>query len=332
MMDWAELLGSFGKAKVLVVGDICLDRWCRYDPHQSLPSVETGINRIGVVETAVTPGAGGTVANNLASLGAGKVAVLGAIGQDGFGFELERALSSRGIDYHLLVATPEMQTFTYSKVISRETNIEDKPRFDFINTRPLPSDVEDQLIVNFSSSYESFDAIVVADQAETDAGGVVTPALREVIADVAERDPDRVIVADSRNRIHEFRNCIAKPNQAEARVASQRLFGEVDFRRLRQALGDKPLVVTRGGEGVSLITPKDEVDVPAVSVGDPIDICGAGDSFAAGMTLALARGAAIDDAVRFGVMVSSVTVMKRGTGEATPAEVLAAADASYSGS
>jgi rfaE bifunctional protein kinase chain/domain len=329
-MDWAALIESFKNAKVLVVGDICLDRWCRYDPKQCMPSVETGIDRIGVVETVVTPGAGGTVANNLASLGTGKVAVLGAIGQDGFGFELERALSRRGIDYHLLVATPRMQTFTYSKVINKETDLEDQPRFDFINTRPLPSEVEDQLIVNFSAAYKNFDAIVVSDQAETAAGGVVTPALREVIVDVAERNPNKVIVADSRNRIHEFRNCIAKPNQAEARVASQRLFGEVDFRRLRQALGDKPLVITCGGEGVELVTPTEEKRIPAVPIGHPIDICGAGDSFGAGLALALNGGAKLEDAVRFGVMVSSVTVMKRGTGEATPAEVLAAADASYS--
>jgi rfaE bifunctional protein kinase chain/domain len=329
-MDWAGLMAGFPKAKVLVVGDICLDRWCRYDPRQSLPSVETGINRIGVVQTMVTPGAGGTVANNLASLGAGKVSVLGAIGQDGFGFELERALSRRGIDYHLLVASPEMQTFTYSKVINKETDLEDKPRFDFINTGPLPSEAEDQLIVNFSAAYKSFDVIIVADQAETDMGGVVTPALREVINDVAERNPDKVIIADSRNRIHEFRSCVAKPNEAEARVASQRLFGEVDFSRLRQAIGDKPLVVTRGGEGVSLLTPHGEKSIPAIPVGDPVDICGAGDSFAAGMALALNAGADMENAVRFGVMVSSVTVMKRGTGEATPPEVLAAADASYS--
>ena len=329
-MDWARLIDSFGEAKVLVVGDICLDRWCRYEPAQSMPSVETGINRIGVVETIVTPGAGGTVANNLASLGAGKVSVLGAIGQDGFGFELERALSKRGIDYHLLVATAEMQTFTYSKVINKETDLEDQPRFDFINSRPLPSEVEDQLIVNFSAAYKDYDAIIVADQAETEHGGVVTTALREVIADVAERNPDKFVVADSRNRIHKFRNCIAKPNQAEARVASQRLFGEVDFTRLRQALGDKPLVVTRGGEGVTLVNPRGEKHVPAIAIADPVDICGAGDSFAAGLALALCGGAEIEDAVRFGVMVSSVTVMKRGTGEATPQEVLAAADASFS--
>ena len=72
-------------------------------------------------------------------------------------------------------------------MINAQTELEDKPRFDFINSRPLPSEVEDQLIVNFSAAYKAYDAIFVADQAETDMGGVITPALREVIADVAEK-------------------------------------------------------------------------------------------------------------------------------------------------
>ena len=89
-MTTAEILAAFPKLSALVVGDICLDRWCTYDPATSEPSRETGIPRIGVVSTEVTPGAGGTVANNLAALGVGRVAVLGAVGDDGFGYELAR--------------------------------------------------------------------------------------------------------------------------------------------------------------------------------------------------------------------------------------------------
>ena len=78
-MTTTEILSSFPSLSVLVVGDICLDRWCTYDPAAAEPSRETGIDRIAVVKTMVTPGAGGTVANNLAALGAGRVAVLGAV-------------------------------------------------------------------------------------------------------------------------------------------------------------------------------------------------------------------------------------------------------------
>ena len=96
-MTVPEILAALPALSALVVGDICLDRWCTYDPATAEPSRETGIPRIGVVRTEVTPGAGGTVANNLAALGVGRVAVLGAVGDDGFGFELRRALEARRI-------------------------------------------------------------------------------------------------------------------------------------------------------------------------------------------------------------------------------------------
>ena len=91
-MNTPEILAGFSRLKALVIGDICLDRWCTYDPATSEPSRETGIPRLGIVSTQVTPGGGGTVANNLAALGAGQVAVIGVCGDDGFGFELEQAL------------------------------------------------------------------------------------------------------------------------------------------------------------------------------------------------------------------------------------------------
>src|SRR5437588_192638 len=101
-MTIGQILDAFPRYSALVVGDICLDRWCTYDPATSEPSRETGILRIGVVSTVVTPGAGGTVANNLAALGIGRIAVLGAVGDDGFGYELKRALEQRGISPDLL--------------------------------------------------------------------------------------------------------------------------------------------------------------------------------------------------------------------------------------
>ena len=179
-MTTAEILDGFKKLKALVVGDICLDRWCTYDPATSEPSRETGIPRLGVVSTEVTPGGGGTVANNLAALGAGKVAVLGIRGDDGFGFELVRALNERGITANLMVEIRRWQTFTYTKLLNSQTGIEDQPRVDFISTKPLPPEAEKRVIDNLVSAIEGFDVVLVADQAETAAGGVVTPAVRRI--------------------------------------------------------------------------------------------------------------------------------------------------------
>jgi bifunctional ADP-heptose synthase (sugar kinase/adenylyltransferase) len=83
-------------------------------------------------------------------------------------------------------------------------------------------------------------------------------------------------------------------------------------------LGVRKTVSTPGASGAQRIS--------AIATGDPIDTCAAGESFVAGMTLASQAGAGIETAVRFGIMVAGVTIMKPGSGEASPQEVLAVAD------
>ena len=126
--------------------------------------------RIAVVRTEITPGGGGTVANNLVALGAGRVAVVGTIGNDGFGQELTGALASRGIDSELLVKAPGSQTFTYTKLLNAETGVEDLPRVDFINSKPLSEETERRLLNRLNAHVGAFDVIIVSDQAETEQG------------------------------------------------------------------------------------------------------------------------------------------------------------------
>ncbi len=325
-MTTKELLAAFPKLKALVIGDICVDRWCTYDPATSEPSRETSIPRLGVVRTQVTPGAGGTVANNLASVGTGKVAVLGVRGDDGFGFELEQALAQRGISSEFMVKIPDWQTFTYTKLLNSETGIEDQPRVDFISTQPLPSEAEQQIIRNIQSAIAGFDVVLIADQAETRAGGVVTPAVRDVIIEAAQKYPEKVFLVDSRKRAHLFRNMTLKPNLEEAQEASRTLIGTVDFAGLRRELGAKVLIVTHGPKGALVMEDGRETWAEARPVEQPVDICGAGDSFAAGYALSVAVHGDPVAAARFGNLVASITIMKKGTGTASPEEIVAAAE------
>ncbi|MCL5670628.1 MAG: PfkB family carbohydrate kinase [Acidobacteria bacterium] len=324
-MTTKELLDAFHKLKALVIGDICVDRWCTYDPATSEPSRETSIPRLGVVSTEVTPGAGGTVANNLASVGTGKVAVLGVRGDDGFGFELDRALAERGITSELMVKVPDWQTFTYTKLLNSQTGVEDQPRVDFISTRPLPTEAEQRVIENIHSAVGAFDVVLVADQAETRAGGVVTPSVRNAIIEAAQKYSEKVFLADSRKRAHLFRNMTLKPNLEEAEDASRALLGTVDFRGLRRELGAKVLVVTHGSKGALVMEENKETWAEARPVENPVDICGAGDSFAAGYALSMAVNGDPVAAARFGNLIASITIMKKGTGTASPQEILASA-------
>jgi rfaE bifunctional protein kinase chain/domain len=324
-MTTAEILEGFKKLRALVVGDICLDRWCTYDPATSEPSRETGIPRLGIVSTEVTPGGGGTVANNLAALGTGKVAALGVRGNDGFGFELVRALNQRGITANLMVEIRGWQTFTYTKLLNSQTGIEDQPRVDFISTKPLPREAEESVIDNLVSAIEGFDVVLVADQAETTAGGVVTPGVRNSVIELAERHASKVFLVDSRKRVHLFRKVMVKPNRAEAEAACAQLFGDVDFRRLREHLRARALMVTYGPQGALVVEEGKETWAKARAVEKPVDICGAGDSFAAGTALTMAVTGDPVAAASFGNLVASITIMKKGTGTASPEEVMEAA-------
>jgi bifunctional ADP-heptose synthase (sugar kinase/adenylyltransferase) len=262
------------------------------------------------------------VANNLAALGTGQVSTLGIRGDDGFGFELIRALNQRGISASLMVEIPHWHTFTYTKLLNSQTGIEDQPRVDFISTRALPREAEKRVIDNLVSAIEDFDVVLVADQAETAAGGVITSAVRDSIIELAGRHTGKVFLVDSRKRVHLFRKVMVKPNRAEAAAACEQLFGHVDFRRLREHLGAKVVVVTHGPQGALVIEEGKERWAKAHPVENPVDICGAGDSFAAGTALTMAVTGDPVAAASFGNLVASITVMKKGTGTASPEEVL----------
>ena len=324
-MTTQEILAAFPRYSALIVGDICLDRRCIYDPAAAEPSRETRIPRIGVVASDVSPGGGGTVGNNLAALGVTRLAVLGAIGEDGFGWELTRSLNARGISTDLLVRASEIPTFTYTKLINSATGEEDQPRVDFIYTRPLPGSVEKEILSHLENFADTFDVLFVSDQAETKQGGVVTPVVREHLLKMANANPDKVVWVDSRVRIERFRKMILKPNEQEADAASIALFGDVDYQRLRAHADSRMMFVTKGSNGVLVVENQSETLVPARLVDQPVDICGAGDSFSAGAAMALAITGSAADAARFGNLIASVTIMKKGTGTASPAEVLAAA-------
>jgi sugar/nucleoside kinase (ribokinase family) len=243
------------------------------------------------------------------------------VGNDGFGFELRSALTARGISHELLVDAPGVPTFTYTKLINAQTDQEDLPRVDFVYTNPLPESLECELIARLESAAPAYDLILVSDQAETTQGGVVSPAMRAALARIALARPDQLIWVDSRLRAEHFRHSVVKPNQQEAEAASMRTLGRVDYPALRRHMQACCLIVTHGAKGALVIDDFGEQWVPAIAIANPVDICGAGDSFSAGAAMALLVTRDPIQAVRFGNQVAGITIMKKGTGTASPSEL-----------
>lgn len=317
-----SLLTRFPCLTILVVGDFFLDRYLLIDPDIAETSLETGLQANQVVEIRNSPGAAGTVTNNLCALGIGRVIALGFIGEDGHGFSLEQGLQRTGVDITHLVRRADRQTPTYLKPLLTTTG-EEQQRFDIKNRIPTSTDIEQDLVGRLEYLADEMDGIIVLDQVQESGCGVVTDRLRACIAEIAARKPNLPILGDSRKRIDDYRDIIIKPNEEEAQQAADTgTVGEAAEQLAER--NQRPVLVTRGPEGILVADGAWSSIVPGIPVPPPIDIVGAGDSVSASVVSGLAAGASLKDAVRLGVIVSSITIQQIGTtGVATPDQIRA---------
>lgn len=317
----SELLEQLPNLTILVLGDYFLDRYLMIDPGLAETSIETGLEAHQVVDIRNSPGAAGTVTNNLCALGVGRVIALGAIGADGHGHDLAAGLRETGVDTTDLIVSSERFTPTYTKPIDTATGAE-MSRLDVKNRTPTPSDLESDLIDRLDRLFPAADGVIVLDQVHEPDCGVVTARVRAHIADLAAAS-DRPVLADSRAHIAAFENVILKPNADElAALIDVADEPAAAVSRLAGRTG-RPVVHTRGPDGIIASDGADTWTIPGIPVPDPVDIVGAGDCVSASVTAALASGTSLEDAASLGVIASSITVQQIGTtGTATPDQIL----------
>ncbi|MSQ95147.1 MAG: carbohydrate kinase [Gemmataceae bacterium] len=322
-----HILATIPQRTIGVLGDLFLDRYLDLDAAITEPSIETGLDAYQVSRVRSCPGAAGTVINNLAALGVGRIVPIGMIGDDGEGHELRQALAKMSaVDMSNLAITSERRTPTYTKPMlcepgkaPRELN-----RLDIKNRLALPAAVENMLTERLAAAWSALDVLLVLDQVSEPECGVVTARVRAQLAILGETEPKKVVIVDSRERIGLFRNAWLKPNERECLRAA----GKTDD--LRGALGklmaaaNRPIICTRGDKGmlIALMGSAEPIEVHAYRVTAPIDTVGAGDSSSAALACALASGAELSAAAAFGNLVASITIQQIGTtGTAAPDQV-----------
>ncbi len=325
-----RILTTIPLRTVGLLGDLFLDRYLDIDPARDETSVETGLTAYQVAGVRSYPGALGTVLNNLAALGVGRITPISVIGDDGEGYELQQALRRiPSVDMGGLVTTADRRTPTYTKPMygTKELN-----RLDIKNRTPTPAALEDAILRLLDATWPRLDALIVLDQVSEVECGVVTKRVRERLAELGEREPGKFVLADSRERIGLFRNVCAKPNERECYLSIR---GEHPpkpsltvymhpGRGLAKNIGGT-VFCTSSEEGIQVcrgVEPDQRILVPAYPVSAPIDICGAGDSCSAGITSAMVSGATYEEAAAFGNLIASITIQQIGvTGTATPEQV-----------
>jgi len=294
-----------------LLGDLFLDRYLDIDPARDEPSVETGLTAYQVTGVRTYPGALGTVLNNLVALGVGRLEPIAIVGDDGEGYELRQCLMKMPyVDMTGIVTTPLRRTPTYTKPMYGKSELN---RLDIKNRTPTSVALEDAILGRLEAAFTRFDALLVLDQVSENDCGTITRQVRERVAKLAAQRGDIFILADSRERIGDFRNVCAKPNAIEYAKATQRETS------LAATIG-RPVFFTQGERGIVLMLPSGETSLaPAYPVLGPVDICGAGDSGSAGIACAMVSGATHLEAAAFGNLVASITIQQLGTtGTATP--------------
>jgi rfaE bifunctional protein kinase chain/domain len=325
-----RILSAIPRLTVGVLGDLFLDRYLDIDGALDETSLETGLRAYQVVRVRSLPGAAGTVINNLATLGVGRVCPISLIGDDGEGHELRQALRRLGVvEEQGILTAQERRTPTYTKPMLAEPGLAPRElnRLDIKNRTPTQDALQDRIRDALDRAWPCLDVLLVLDQVSEDECGVVTARIRELLAELGGGEPARPILADSRERIGQFHNVWLKPNQQECRRAAGNKAGELGpcVAELARRAG-RPVYCTRGAEGILLAKPQAaEVQLSAVlgyPVSGPIDVVGAGDSTSAAIACAVAGGATPEEAAAFGNLVASITIQQIGTtGTATPKQV-----------
>ena len=329
------LLSKFQDLRILVIGDFYLDAYWYIDKTRATLSLETPWHTNPVIQQHYSPGAAGTVTNNLKALGVGTVYTLGVIGEDGFGETLQTCLQEKGCRTDFMVNAPNWVTPTYLKPIhcGYEDVEAEGPRFDIENQAPMSDSVEKAVLDALQACIPRIDGIIIGDQMPHENLGVITNRVREKLCDLAVAYPDKVFFADSRARIGTYRNVIIKPNHFEAQRAlvanwDGKTVNVESAKQCAVALAEQTqntVFVTLGKEGI-LVYHNDQLTlIPGIQIDDKIDPVGAGDSVSAGIvsTLCSLGTQAAVEAAYLGNLVASITVTKIGmTGTATPEEVL----------
>jgi rfaE bifunctional protein kinase chain/domain len=326
-----KILGRLPELTIGVLGDLFLDRYLEIDGSLTELSLETLLDAYQVVRIRPSPGAAGTIINNLVALGVKRVCVISVVGDDAEGYELRRCLHElRTLDTTWLYTDESRRTPTYTKPMLHQPGKvpAELNRLDIQNRDPLPPATESKVLRGLREAFEQVDALLVLDQVSTPECGVVTERVRRQLAELGQLHPEKLILADSRRHLGLFRAVALKPNLDECRRAIADAASLGNPEKCVAALAaqvERPVFCTRGDQGILLADPRQGdklAHIPAYPVQGPIDSVGAGDSASAAIACAIAARAILSEAAAFGCLVASITIQQIGTtGTATPAQV-----------
>jgi rfaE bifunctional protein kinase chain/domain len=316
------IIRRFPQNRVLVIGDVIADRFV-YGAISRV-SREAPVLILRHEQTETVPGGAANCAVNLAALGA-TASLVSAAGKDEAGQALLKRLEAAGINCQGLFLSDHLQTPTKVRVLAGQLHSTRQQviRIDY-ETVPLTDRTACDLIVKQAREQAAVsDAVIISDYNYGVVDGEAATAIRK-----ATQQKAIPVFVDSRFRLSSFSGFTSgTPNEEEI----EHLLGHADFdasrlatagERLREQLGFRALLITRGSHGMILLEEgAAPLNIDAVGGNEAVDVTGAGDTVMATYVLALASGASFPDAARLANHAGGLVVMKRGTASVTSEEL-----------
>ncbi len=273
-----EIISRFDKNKILVIGDLMLDRYIwgnveRISPEAPVPVVE-------VTKESVTLGGASNVANNISALD-GHAYIIGVVGKDNKAKLMEKLLKEKNIT-PLLVEDENRPTTEKIRILAVSQQL---LRIDRENKDKLSKDTEQKILEKIKSIIDDIDAVIVSDYGK----GVITKSVMDYLISTGKM----VFVDPKPSNFRLYKHItIMTPNKKEAyesiNAPKETPLIEVGKEIMRQLEIDK-LLITLGAEGMALFL-GNEVTKISTKAKKVFDVTGAGDTVIATLTMAKVAG------------------------------------------
>lgn len=298
-----RLLENFHKKKVMVIGDIMLDKYVFGDVNKISP--EAPIQILNVKKELYVPGAAANSAANINAMD-GEAFLIGVIGNDLSGKILERELKKRKISNSGIVKDKKRPTTLKVRLIGHNQQL---VRMDYENNEHVSTDIEKRIIDKIKRIIDKVHIIIISDYAK----GIITKNLMLNLIKLS-KEKNKFIIVDPKPRNIDFYKGVdlVTPNKKEAKDIT----GLKDLNLMGKSLinyFNSNVLIKRGEDGMSLFELNNNVVHLPAKAKEVYDVSGAGDTSVAAIAMAVASGAKLSDAIFLGNNAGAIKVGKLGT-------------------
>jgi rfaE bifunctional protein kinase chain/domain len=304
-----DTLSKFSNVRVLVIGDLMLDRYWWGSVDRISPEAPVPVVRL--TETTLALGGAANVAANVVGLGA-QVQLLGGIGEDHEATEFRRLLDLANIPDESVLVLRDRPTSLKTRIVAHNQQV---VRVDQESSAALSLSMEEDVIARASSLINEVDLVVLSDYAK----GFLADRIISDVVEMARRAGKDLLVDPKGKNFDKYRGAsYLTPNVREVSEVAHRPVGSFESLRrsadeLIQNLSLEGLVVTRGEEGMTLfLVDADPFHVNAKGR-QVYDVTGAGDTVIATIAVGLGAGVSLHDVINLANIAAGIVVTEVGT-------------------